>query len=226
VLDAAAARALESQMLLNGFSPQGVVVSSTGAAPGSAAQPAAGGGGGAAGGAAAGGAAAGGGIGAGTLAIAGGALAAAGVVAVAAGGGESEQPLTATGRWTGSAGSGGGLTTQLQVETVSCSFGYDIVADLTESNGTLSGQMSYNWATGQCTSPIPHVQEAANAALGANATNGSLAVSGRASGGTLSLVVANLTFNGSYTPTSMEATANFPIEGTSGVVYRLRLTRQ
>ena len=225
VLEAAAARSLESQMLLSGFSKQGVIVSSTGAAPGSAVQPGAGGGGAGAGGAAAGAAAAGGGIGAGTLAIAGGALAAAGVVAVAAGGGDGEEPLTATGHWTGSAASGGGLTTQIQAEGISCSFGYDIVADLTESNGALSGQISYNAQRLACASPDPVVQQAINAGLGAAGNSGSLPVGGTASGGTISLVVAQLTFNGSYTRTSLEATANFAIEGTSGVVYRLRLTR-
>jgi hypothetical protein len=230
VLEAAAARTLESNMLLSGFSRQGVIVSSTGAAPGSTAQPAASsggaGGGAAAGGAAAGGAAAGGGIGMGTLAIAGGALAAAGVVAVAAGGGgESEEALTATGRWTGSAASGGGLTTQVQAEGISCSFGYDIVADLTESNGALGGQISYNAQQLSCSSPNPVVQQAINSALGSAGNSGSLPVGGTASGGTISLVVAQLTFNGSYTRTSLEATANFAVEGTSGVVYRLRLTR-
>jgi hypothetical protein len=228
VLEAAAARALESQLTLTGFSPEGVIVGSTGAPPGSAAQAAGGGGGAgaAAGGAAAGGAAAGG-LSATTLAIAGGAVAAAGIVAVAAtGGGSSEEALTATGHWTGTAASGGGLTTELQAGAVSCSFGYDIVADLTESNGTLSGQMSYSGRSSQCSSAVPQVQQAINAALGASSNNsGSLPVGGRASGGTVSLVIANLTFNGSYTSTTMEATANFAIEGTPGVIYRLRLTR-
>jgi hypothetical protein len=227
VLDAAAARVLESKALLSGFSPEGVIVSSTGAPPGSAAQTAGGGGAGAAAAGGAAGAAAGGGIGAGTLAIAGGAVAAAGVVAVAAsGGGESEQPLTATGRWTGSGAGGGGLTTEIQAGSISCSSAYDIVADLTESNGALSGQISYSPQAIRCTSPDPQVQRIINSALLGGGDRGSLPVGGRASAGTLTLEVATLTFNGSYTRTALEATATFPIEGSSPVTYRLRLTRQ
>jgi hypothetical protein len=228
VLDAAAARALESKLLLSGFSPEGVIVSGTGAPPGSAAQTASAGSGASGAGAGAAGGTAGaaaGGIGVGTLAIAGGALAAAGLVAVAAGGGgESEQPLTATGRWTSPAG--GGLLTEVQAGTVSCSFGYDIVADLTESNGALSGQMSYTTQTSRCTSPDPELQRIIGSAIfGASGTSGSAPVGGRASAGALTLVVATLTFNGSYTRTALEATAALPIEGAAPVVYRLRLTR-
>jgi hypothetical protein len=133
VLDAAAAQVLEGHMLLTGFSSQGVVAASTGAAPSAAAGSASTSGATGAAAGAAGGIAAHMGL---ILGVAGG-VAAAGVVAAVAHSSGSSSP-TLTGHWVGTgkgnSSDSGGLF------AVSCS--YSLSADLTQSGNTVTGTFS------------------------------------------------------------------------------------
>lgn len=144
VLDAAAMKLLEGQLLLAGFRPEGVIMAATGSAPGSAAS--AGGGGGA--GTAGGGGAAGGGIGVGTIAIVGGAVAAVGLGAAAAGGGGDDSSggggggqANLTGRWQGPFTYNTTLQSPGGTSTINCNFP-NMTVDLTHSGSSLSGSMA------------------------------------------------------------------------------------
>jgi len=151
VLSAVAAKALESKVLLTGFAPDGVIVSSTGAAPGTSA-----------GTSTAGSTSAGGGGGIPTIAIVGGVAAAGVLVAVAAGGGGGGDSgsgsgggggggagaggagggggSSVAGQCAGNSGNGNGLNYQFDAEGISCTFRYDTTLNLTHQRHRESAQ--------------------------------------------------------------------------------------
>ncbi|PYQ19767.1 MAG: hypothetical protein DMF81_20835 [Acidobacteria bacterium] len=242
VLDAAAAKLLEGKALLTGFSPDGVIVSSTGAAPGTSAGTAT------AGGSAAGGA--GGGLP--TIAVVGGIAAAGALVAVVAKGGgggsgsggsggtagsggstapgqggQGGQSLTVTGQWVGLAAGGNRLTYQFGVEGALCTFRYDISMSLTQSGGGFSGNGSYTTRDAACSFPV--AQDVIDTVLaGLSGQSGGFAVSGTANdAGAITLNVEGLVFNGTYNRTNMEVSSTTPPDpGLSQFMMTMKLVRQ
>jgi uncharacterized protein YraI len=241
ILNAAAAKLLESKALLAGFSSDGVIVSSTGAAPGASA-------GSTAGSTSAGGAAGGGGLP--TIAIVGGVVGAGALVAiVAAGGGgggsggggsgggsggggsggtspQGGQVSGVAGQWLGRTANGGGLLFQFSAEGISCSSRYDITANLTQSGSSVGGNMSYSGRTFTCSSPDPELQKIIDQTLaGLPGDSGTLPVGGTATDTAVNMTVSTITFTGSYTRTNMDLTGNFSAPELT-YTMTLKLVRQ
>lgn len=221
LLDASAAAKLEQGASLHGFSGEGVKMASTGARPGqSGAQVAAAG-------------AAGGGVS--TLVLIGGAAAAAaGVgVAVAAGGGSgsgSASPALApssstsgslTGRWTGSAANGAGLTIRAAGSGIACLVSYDANADLSQTGPSLTGPLSLVLGTISCQ---PSEGVAITQPFLGMVHSGSFNATVTPGGG-ISLPFGPLAFTGSYTSSRMDLTASLP-DPSFTVTYTLNLFRQ
>ncbi len=239
VLSAVAAKALESHALLTGFSSDGVIVSSTGAAPGAASGSSASSGTSAT-------AHAGGGLP--KIAIIGGVAAAAVVVAVAAGGGGGGSGTGGSGSggsgsgggsgggggsgvagpWTGNSASGNGLRYQFGVADVSCTFTYDTTLNLTASGANVGGSMTYAGRTHTCTVPDSAAQQIINSALaGVPGDAGGFPVSGTTdNAGSVTLTMGGITFTGTYNATSMNLTANAEsIPGLTQFSMTMKLVR-
>jgi uncharacterized protein YraI len=235
VLSAAAAKALESHALLTGFSSDGVIVSSTGAAPGAASGTSTSSGTSAT-------AQAGGGLP--KIAIVGGVVAAAGVlVAVAAGGGGGSGgsgssgaggsggsapgggASSIAGQWTGNSASGNGLTFQFSDEGVSCSSKYDIAANFTQSGGALGGNMTYSGRSFTCTASDPELQQILNTVL-LPGDSGGFPLSGTATDTNVTLTISTITFTGTHSRTTMDLNGN--LGSSLGLPYTmtLKLVRQ
>jgi hypothetical protein len=241
VLSAVAAKALESKLLLTGFAPDGVIVSSTGAAPGASA------GSSTAGSTSAGGA---GGGGIPTIAIVGGVVAAAALVAVAAAGGGGGDggsgsgsgsggggsggsapggggASSVAGPWLGNSSSGNGLNYQFGDEGISCTFRYDTTMNLTQNGATVGGSMTYVGRGHSCTVPDSESQQIINAALaGIPGDAGGFPVSGTVSGANVTLSMGGITFAGTYGATTMDLTGNAPATGLSQFSMTLKHVRQ
>lgn len=247
ILNAAAAKLLESKALLTGFSSDGVIFSSTGAAPGAAS------GSSSAGGSSAGGTAGGGGLP--TVAVVGGIAAAGALVAVvAAGGGGGSgsggsggagsgggtggqggqggggQGLNVTGQWVGSVAAGNGLAYQFGAEGVSCTFHYDITASLSQSAAAVSGSGTYALRDAACSVPESEAQQLINAALaGLPGQTGGFPVGGTATDtGAVTLNVVTITFTGTYSRTNMDLTGSMAAApgGVTQFTITLKLVRQ
>jgi hypothetical protein len=204
-----------------GFSADGVTFA--GATPGAGSASSSSGGSGSTAAAGAGAGAAAGGIGITTIAIAGGAVAAAGLVAVAAsGGGDEGTPTPAqtslSGRWSGSAAQGAGLSLVSSFQGVSCTGSWDLTVDFVQSGTTLNGSGTSVSRTFNCSLDIP------GGIPGVSGQTGSGTLSGTASGGALTFRIGELTFTGTYTNSRMEARSNTTIEGVS-LNYTMILTR-
>jgi hypothetical protein len=232
VLQAAAAHTAEVQASISGFSADGVSMASTGAAPGSA-------------GAGSSTAQSAGGLGTKTLVIVGGVAAAGGLVAVAAGGGGGSgssgsgtsggsgsgsggtapgggtTPTGAlTGRWVGSAANGGGLTAVATFEGVSCSYLWDLTSDLVQSGSTFSGTGTAVGRAVNCSVALP-----LDLASIFNGQGSAAALSGTASGGSLSFQASTLAFTGTYTSSRIDAAASLVFEGVA-INWTLVQTKQ
>lgn len=241
ILSAVAAKALEGQALLSGFASDGVIISSTGAAPGASA-------GSTAGSTSAGGAAGGGGLP--TIAIVGGVVAAGALVAVVAAGGGGGgsggggsgggsggggsggtspgggQVSGVAGRWVGASANGNGLLFQFGAEGISCSSRYDITANLTQSGSSVGGDMSYSGRTFTCSSPDPELQRIIDQVLaGLPGDSGTLSVGGTATDTAVNMTVSTITFTGNYTRTNMDLTGNFAAPELT-FTMTLKLVRQ
>ena len=239
VLSAVAAKALESHALLTGFSSDGVIVSSTGAAPGAASGSSTSSGTSAT-------AQAGGGLP--KIAIVGGVVAAAGVlVAVAAGGGGGgsgsggsgssgaggsggSAPAggagsSIAGQWSGNSASGNGLTFQFSSEGVSCSSKYDIAANFTQSGSAVGGNMTYAGRSFTCSAADPELQQILNTAL-LPGDSGGFPLSGTATNPNVTLTISTITFTGTYSGTTMDLNGN--LGSNLGLPYTmtLKLVRQ
>jgi len=241
VLSAVAAKALESKALLAGFSSDGVIVSSTGAAPGAASGSSTASGTSAA-------AHAGGGLP--KIAIIGGVAAAGAVVAVVAakGGGSSSggsagsspggssggsggsggQGSSVAGQWVGNAASGNGLNYQFGAEGVSCTFKYDTTLNLTQTGTNVGGNMTYAGRTHTCTVPDAVAQQIIDSALaGIPGDTGGFPVSGTSNNpGNVTLTIAGITFAGSYTGTNMDLTGNQAVPTGLTVSMTMKLVHQ
>ena len=210
-----AAGGLEAHMPLTGFSTDGVVVGSTGAAPSGSGEAARSGG-------------------ATTrriprIALIGG-LAGGGVAAavVAGGGGDggtagTGSALSVAGQWVGRADQGTGLTFQFGFAGGSCTIREDVSLTLTQNGADVSG----NAATGNrsfiCS---PGGQDLAQLP-GSPQVSGTGPVNGTANGGgATTLIIGVITFAGTYTRTSMDLVASgLVVPGASQVSMNLKLTR-
>jgi hypothetical protein len=242
VLSAVAAKALESKALLTGFSSDGVIVSSTGAAPGAASGSSASSGTSAA-------THAGGGLP--KIAILGGVVAAGALVAVvAAGGGGSNggssagtapgggsgspvapggQASTAAGQWVGNAAGGRGITYQFGAEGVSCTFTYDTTFNLTQSGSAVGGNMTYSGRSHTCTVPDGQLQPLIDSALaGIPGDAGGFPVTGTATdAGGVAITIAGIPFTGTYNRTNMDLTGNqAATPGLTQFSFTIKLVRQ
>jgi hypothetical protein len=242
VLSAVAAKAMESKLLLTGFAPDGVIVSSTGAAPGASAGTST------AGSTSAGGAAGGGGIP--TIAIVGGALAVGALVAVAAGGGGGDGgsgsgsgsgggggsggsapggggASSVAGPWFGNSSNGNGLNYQFGAEGISCTFRYDTTMNLTQNGTTVGGNMTYTGRGHTCTVPDSEAQQIINAALaGIPDNSGGFPVSGTASGSNVTLSIGGITFAGTFGASTMDLTGSTIAPGVTQFSMTLKHVRQ
>jgi hypothetical protein len=135
------------------------------------------------------------------------------------GGGSSTPAATLTGRWMGSADRGDGITGVTSGQGLSCTSRADLTVDLVQTGSTLSGTGTSTTRGVDCSVPLP----AEVAAVIGQAGSGTL--SGSASGGTLTFQAGLFTFNGTYTSTRIEASANMPIEGLAFAIT-IRLNRQ
>jgi hypothetical protein len=246
VLSAVAAKALESQALLTGFSSDGVILSGTGAAPGAAS------GSSTASGTSSATAAGGGGVP--TIAVVGGVAAAAAVVGVVVatkgggsgsgtgssgsggsgggsggGGGGGGGGLSVAGQWTGNVASGNGLFYQFGVDTISCTFKWDIGANFTQSGGGVGGAGTYAGPReAGCNVPDSQAQQFINAALaGLPGQSGTFPLTGTATDtGAVMLAGAGINFAGTYSRTNMDLTGTLPSNpGFTSFMITLKLVR-
>ena len=238
VLSAVAAKALESHALLTGFSSEGVIVSSTGAAPAAASGSSTSSGTSAT-------AHAGGGLP--KIAIVGGVVAAGVLVAVAAGGGGGGgsgsgaggsgsggsapggsgggSASSLAGQWTGNSAGGNGLTFQFGSDGLSCTSKYDIVANLTQSGNAVGGNMTYSGHNFTCSASDPELQQILNNAL-LPGDAGGFPLSGTATDTGVTLVISTITFAGTHSRTTMDLNGN--LGSSLGLPYTmtLKLVRQ
>src|SRR5262249_20684928 len=121
-----------------------------------------------------------------------------------------------TGHWVGNAGNGEGLAGVISLEGVTCTYQFDITADLVQTGSALSGTGSSVARGLNCSIPLPP---------GFVGMGGSGTLSGTASNGTLSFQVGPFTFNGTYTSTRIDATSTAVIEGAT-VNWTWRQTKQ
>jgi hypothetical protein len=209
VLDSVAARALEAQASISGFSTEGVVLGE--ASP--AGQPSA--------------SAAGAG-GSKTLLIVGGAAAAAGAVALAAGGGSDSgggaAPAGLSGRWVGSVAEGTGITFEGSSGPVLCVFRWDTTVDLTQSGDSINGSGSSVGRSATCTPSSPEVEAALRTIVG---NTGSGTLTGSAANGQMTLTTSGdgLVFTGSYTSSRIDLRATVPDPGGT-FVWTWRMTKR
>lgn len=207
VLEAAASHGLEAAGGLAGFSPDGVVMASTGAAPGQAS---------ASSGGAGAGAATAGGISTKTLAIVGGGVAAVGLVAIAAKGGggsgnggstpTTQAPQSLSGRWGGTVSSGAGLSLQIFVTGGNCTYKWDIDGNLVQSGNVLTGPASAVRRSITCNPSSPELEKIIAPLVPATESftlNGTLAPP---SG--ISIPVGDALLTGTYTATTIQAKAS------------------
>jgi hypothetical protein len=211
---------------LAGFSADGVTFAGATPAAGSTSSSASSGGSSGATAAGAAGGAAAGGIGITTIAIAGGAVAAAGLVAVAAsGGGDEGTPTPAqtslSGRWSGAAAQGTGLSVIETFQGITCTGSWDLTVDFVQNGTSLNGSGTSVGRTFNCSLDLPFP---GGVVPGFSGQSGSGTLSGTASGGALTFRVGELTFTGTYTNSRMEARSTTTIEGIN-LNYTMILTR-
>jgi hypothetical protein len=207
----AAAQTAGQPASIAGFSGEGVTFANPPATPGAPPAGAA--------------AAAGGGIGLTTLAIAGGAVAAGGLVAVAAsGGGDEDTPetpreATVSGRWTGTAANGTGLSLVETLGGITCTGRWDLTADLTQTGTTVGGNVSSVSRSFTCSIPIDDIVQPVFIGQ-----TGGAPVTGTASAGAMTLRAGDLTFTGTYSASRIELRATQQVEGIT-LNYTMILTK-
>jgi len=238
VLSAVAAKALESKVLLTGFSSDGVIVSSTGAAPGAAS-----------------GSSTSSGTSAAThagglpkIAIVGGVVAAGALVAVVAAGGGGGGAAAGSGsgsgsggsggggsapgggsslagQWTGNSAAGNGLIFQFGAEGITCTSRYDIAANFTQSGNAVGGNMTYSGRTFTCTASDAQLQQILNSAL-IPGDSGGFPLSGTATDTGVNLTISTITFTGTHSGTTMDLKGNLGSDLGLPYTMTLKLVRQ
>jgi hypothetical protein len=213
---AALAPSAEARATLAGFRADGVTMASTGSPPGRTAR------------APSLSLASGGGA-SNAIVIAGGIAAAGALAALVAAGNKTEaSPSDAgsttplTGRWFGSADSGGGLTLLLDTGDTICTYSWDVTADLVQSEAILGGSATVLSRRVTCsvesllTLPPPFAGPAT-----------SVPIHGSASGGAVTFQAGTATLTGTYTASLLVASGSLAGVGSGGrATYTWRQTKQ
>jgi hypothetical protein len=112
------------------------------------------------------------------------------------------------------------LTAVLAGLGLSCTYLWDLTADLVQSGSTLTGTGTSVGRGIDCSVPLPP-----NISAIFNGQSGSGTLTGTANAGAVSFRVGELAFTGTYTSSRLDATAIYTLEGVT-VTYTWRQTKQ